>query len=172
MRIQAFPCLTASLVFLAAGTLPARSADWPMARFDANRSGASPESLPAALQLQWVRTFPKLEPAWPDQAKMQFDVAYVPVVLGRTMFLGSARHDWVIALDTSTGDEKWRFFADGPVRFAPVAWEGRLFFASDDGHLYCLDADKGTLLWKFRGGPSDRKILGNERLISTWPARG
>ena len=30
----------------------------------------------------------------------------------------------------------------------------------------------GKLLWKFRGGPSDRKILGNERLISTWPARG
>src|SRR5205085_2857453 len=26
--------------------------------------------------------------------------------------------------------------------------------------------------WKFRGGPNDRKILGNERLISTWPARG
>ena len=30
----------------------------------------------------------------------------------------------------------------------------------------------GKLSWKFRGGPSDRKILGNKRLISTWPARG
>ncbi|HUE75040.1 MAG TPA: PQQ-binding-like beta-propeller repeat protein, partial [Pirellulaceae bacterium] len=28
------------------------------------------------------------------------------------------------------------------------------------------------LVWRFRGGPSDRKILGNERMISTWPARG
>ncbi|MCP5112147.1 MAG: PQQ-like beta-propeller repeat protein, partial [bacterium] len=43
---------------------------------------------------------------------------------------------------------------------------------SDDGHLYCLAADTGALLWKFRGGPADRKILGNKRLISTWPARG
>src|SRR5262249_45200605 len=41
-----------------------------------------------------------------------------------------------------------------------------------DGHLYCLNAAKGTLLWKFRGAPTDRRILGNERLISTWPARG
>ena len=47
-----------------------------------------------------------------------------------------------------------------------------MFVASDDGYLYCLDAEHGRLLWKFRGGPSDRKILGNERLISTWPARG
>jgi hypothetical protein len=28
------------------------------------------------------------------------------------------------------------------------------------------------LFWKFRGGPSDSKILGNQLLISTWPGRG
>src|SRR4029079_3273388 len=50
--------------------------------------------------------------------------------------------------------------------------KSRLFLASEHGYLYCLTADEGNLLWKFRGGPSDRKILGNERLISTWPARG
>ena len=48
----------------------------------------------------------------------------------------------------------------------------RLYFTSDDGYLYCLAADTGALRWKFRGGPADRKILGNKRLISTWPARG
>src|SRR5262249_35102963 len=66
----------------------------------------------------------------------------------------------------------WRFHADGPVRFAPALWEGKVYFASDDGHLYCLDAERGQLLWRFRGGPSERKVLGNERLINTWPARG
>ena len=40
---------------------------------------------------------------------------------------------------------------------------GTGFFVADDGYLYCLDADSGELLWKFRGGPSDRKVLGNER---------
>ena len=29
-----------------------------------------------------------------------------------------------------------------------------------------------SLAWKFRGAPVERHILGNERLISTWPARG
>ncbi len=43
---------------------------------------------------------------------------------------------------------------------------------SDDGYLYCLAERDGRLLWKHRGGPSDRKVLGNERMISLWPARG
>ena len=53
-----------------------------------------------------------------------------------------------------------------------IADRGRVYFASDDGCLYCVDAALGTLRWRFRGGPCERKILGNERLISTWPARG
>ena len=52
---------------------------------------------------------------------------------------------------------------------------GRLYFVADDGCLYCLSADEGRLLWKFCGLDADRrpyKLLGNERLISRWPARG
>ena len=82
--------------------------------------------------------------------------------------------DSVTALDTGSRAEKWEFFADGPVRFAPAAWAGKVYVVSDDGHLYCLNADKGELVWKFRGQPLDRngrELLGNERLISRWPAR-
>jgi outer membrane protein assembly factor BamB len=150
----------------------ARAADWPTWRHDAARSAASPQELPARLHLQWVRAYPALTPAWPDQPKLQFDTIYEPVVAGKTLFVGSSRTDRVTALDTATGAEKWHFHTDGPVRFAPAVWEGRVYFVSDDGHLCCVDADKGSLLWKFRGGPSDRRVLGNGRLISTWPARG
>ncbi|MCC6420310.1 MAG: PQQ-binding-like beta-propeller repeat protein [Gemmataceae bacterium] len=150
----------------------AGAADWPAWRCDAGRTAASPHDLPTNLHLQWVREYPALKPAWPDQRTLQFDTAYEPVVAGKLLFVGSSRSDSVTALDTATGAERWRFHADGPVRFAPTAWDGRLYVASDDGHLYCLDAAKGTVVWKFRGGPADRRILGNERLISAWPARG
>ncbi len=150
----------------------ARAADWPTDRHDARRSASSPQALPTELYLHWVRHFAPLRPAWPDQPLLQFDAVYSPVVLGQTLFVGSPRDDRVTALDTETGAERWTFFADGPVRFAPAAWEGRVYFAADDGHLYCLDAAHGKLLWKFRGGPSGRRVLGNGRLISTWPARG
>lgn len=152
--------------------LPAGAADWPQAQYDANRSAASPQELPLELHLQWVREYPALETAWPDQPKMQFDAAYEPIIVGKTLYLGSSWTDTVTALDTETGAEKWRFHADGPIRFAPAAWQGKLYVVSDDGFLYCLDAAKGSVLWKFRGGPMDRRLLGNERLISTWPARG
>lgn len=166
--------LRQSFSYLVLLALPATSlaADWPMWRHDANRSGASPAELPATLHLQWVRDYVPLKPAWPDQAKMQFDVVREPVVQGTTLFMNSSQADAVRALDTRTGDEKWIYFTDGPVRFAPVAWQGNVYFTSDDGYLYCVSGETGALNWKFRGGPSDRKILGNERLISTWPARG
>ncbi|MBI3824145.1 MAG: PQQ-binding-like beta-propeller repeat protein [Planctomycetes bacterium] len=164
-------CLIAAIVIvIIPGSVLA--GDWPMWRYDANRSGTSPDDLPAKLYPHWVREYMPLKPAWPDQDKMQFDIVREPVVEGQTLYINSSRYDAVRALDTQTGAEKWTFFADGPVRFAPVAWEGKVYFSSDDGYLYCLQGDTGKLLWKFRGGPSDRKILGNERLISTWPARG
>jgi outer membrane protein assembly factor BamB len=149
-----------------------QAADWPHWRYDAQRSNASPQELPARLSLAWSRELRPLKAAWPDQPKMQFDAAYEPVVMGQRMFVGSSHCDTVTAYDTRSGEELWRFHAEGPVRFAPACWEEKVYFASDDGYLYCLAAEDGRLLWKFRGGPSDRKILGNERLISTWPARG
>jgi PAS domain S-box-containing protein len=152
-----------------------RSYDWPLWRYDANRSAESPQRLPRKLYLQWVREYPKLEQAWENplnQDLMQFDKVYEPVAYGKTLFIGSSASDRLVALDTETGEEKWAFYVDGPVRFPPVASKGVAYFVSDDGYLYCVDAEKGNLVWKFRGGPSDRKILGNGRLISTWPARG
>jgi len=158
-------------VWLAGG---AQGADWPMWRYDAGRTGVTPEKLPDDLHLQWVRKYPPLKPAFWQvrQGRLQFDLGYEPVVMGKTMFVGSSRNDSVTAIDTETGAEKWRFYADGPVRFAPAAWKSRAYFSSDDGHLYCLDAAKGTLLWRHKGSPSGRKVLGNGRLVSLWPARG
>ncbi len=149
-----------------------RAGDWPAWRHDAARSAASPDGLPARLRPQWVRHLPALKPAWPDQAKLQVDAAYEPVVLGKRMFVGSSHSDSVTAYDTDTGKELWHFHAEGPVRYPPAAWDGKVYFTSDDGHLYCADAERGALLWKFRGGPSGRKVLGNGRVVSTWPARG
>ena len=48
----------------------------------------------------------------------------------------------------------------------------RVFVTSDDGFLYCLAAKTGDVLWQKRGGPGDDMVLGNDRLISRWPARG
>ena len=151
------------------------AADWPQWRYDAGRTAASPAELPAELHLLWVSQYSPRKMVWDDplnQDLMPYDKVFEPVVMGKTMFIGFNDTDKLVALDTETGEEKWCFYADGPVRLPPVAWQGKVFFASDDGHLYCLNAQDGKLVWKHRGGPSERTVIGNERLISTWPARG
>ena len=156
-------------------TVQVRAGDWPQFRYDMGRTAASPHELPANLQLCWTRTLPVPQPAFPLEARLAYDASYEPVVVGHTMFVPSMVTDSVTALDTETGNERWRFFAEGPVRFAPVAWEDKVYFVSDDGHLYCLDANDGSLRWKFRGlpeGKADRKVIGHGRLVSLWPARG
>jgi len=118
---------------------------------------------------------PTPRPAFPYELRLAYDASYEPVVLGKTMFVPSMVTDSVTALDTETGAERWRFFAEGPVRFAPVAWEGKVYFVSDDGYLYCLDASDGSLSWKYRGLPEDeqdRRVIGHGRLVSLFPARG
>jgi outer membrane protein assembly factor BamB len=125
-----------------------------------------------ALYLHWVRDLPALEPAWPDQPRFTSDAARQPVPAGNLLLLSCSRTDSLIALDATTGDVLFRFRCDGPVRFRPAVWKGRAYFVSDDGFLYCVDLAGGKLVWKFRGAPADRRILGNDRLISTWPARG
>ena len=146
-----------------------------MWRYDEGRTASSPEELASELHLQWLNHYPARTPVWEDplnQDLMPYDAVYEPVVAGDTAYLGFNDSDKVIALDLRTGEERWTFYCDGPVRLPPVVWRDRVLFVSDDGHLYCVRASDGTLVWKRRGGPSDRKILGNSRLISTWPARG
>ncbi|MBI5384921.1 MAG: PQQ-binding-like beta-propeller repeat protein [Verrucomicrobia bacterium] len=173
MKCRDFVFALSGLAMLGATSLPA--GDWPQWRFDANRSADSPEDLPAELHLQWTRAFaPRLQ-AWDDPLNndlMTYDRTFEPVVLGDRMFIGFNDRDKVVALDTETGRERWSFFTDGPVRLPPAAWKGKVYFVSDDGHLYCVRADDGALVWKFRGGPSARKALGNGRVVSAWPARG
>lgn len=144
-----------------------------MWRYDARRGSSSPQELEGDLHLQWTRQLETPMPAWPEsQTKLQFDSQAEPVVMGERIFVPSSRSDSVTAFSTRTGKQLWRFFAGGPVRFAPVASEGKVFFNSDDGHLYAVDAESGELLWKVFGGPKQRWLIGNHRMISTWPARG
>ena len=161
------------LVFAAAAV--AYAGDWPTWRCNAERTGATASALPDRLHLQWRRDLPPAETAWPYEPRMQFDPCYEPVVLGKTLFVASPNHDSVTAYDTDTGKRKWRYFTNAPVRFAPVACQGRVYAASDDGRVYCLDAETGKVQWIFRAAPKERPDLfhlGNNRLVSVWPVRG
>jgi len=151
----------------------AGAADWPMWRYGAQRGAVTPQALPADLRPAWTRQLPPPIPAWPaTQPRLQFDTVPQAVVAGARLFVPCTVNDSVSAFSTRTGALLWRFQTDGPVRFAPLAHAGRVYFVSDDGHLYCVDARDGALKWRLNGGPTDRRVLGHGRLVSSWPARG
>jgi len=169
-------CLTFVLCGLLVGET-ATASDWPMYRCDAGRRGVTQDSLSKNLSLAWSRHLPILTPAFND-ARLQFDAGYEPVVANGVLLLASSRTDSVKAYDTKTGKELWAFYTDGPVRLAPAiaraaGHHGELAcFGSDDGFLYCVELATGKLRWKHQAVPSPRRLLGNRRLISVWPVRG
>jgi outer membrane protein assembly factor BamB len=167
----------AAIAWGAAWAFPAASQEsgWPMWRHDAGHTAASPHELPQTLHPVWTRHYPPRVPVWDDplnQDMMPYDAIFEPVVAQGRMFVGFNDQDKVVALDARSGEEQWSFYADGPVRFSPVVFRGKVYFTSDDGYLYCVGASDGRLQWRFRGAPAGQKVIGNRRVISAWPARG
>lgn len=175
------PAAAAGCAWLVIVALPqlaalADSADWPTYRYNASRTAATEHQLADELHLQWTLELPAPRRAWPRQMddfdKLAFDASYQPVVAGDLLYVPSMVTDSVTAYAIDSGRPRWRYVTDGPVRMAPTVWQGRLYAASDDGCVYCLDAASGELVWKFQAAPTNRTVLGNRRLISMWPVRG
>lgn len=160
--------------------------DWPTYRHDDRRSALSDESLSAeGLVLDWVyrSAFPP-EPAWGGPAKWDafhtkkdltpmrdYDLAFYPIVVGSRLYFGSSADDAIHCLDTKTGQQQWVYTAAGPVRISPTYVDGKVYFGSDDGFAYCLDAANGSLVWRYSPTPNRRMVVNNGRLISGWPVR-
>ena len=172
LRLFVGNTLMVAAVFVQEPASVAWAEDWPTWRYDAGRTASTPQQLPDNLTLAWSRQLKTPAPAWPEDAKLQFDAAQEPVVWGKTLFVGLSVEDALVALDVDSGREKWRYFAEGPVRLAPVVAGGCVYFGSDDGTLYCLSAADGALRWKIPSPFGNRTAIGNDRLISVWPIRG
>lgn len=158
-------------IFVKDGTM---STDWLQWRCDEYRSATTLMSLPSQLYLQWRHDYRATKAARSYYSRLER--CNWAVVAGKTMFAALGISDCVVALDTDTGAEKWRFYANGPVRGAPAAFKDgtntmSVFFGSDDGWMYCLDGIDGKLRWKKRGGPSGRLLFWNDRLTSPWMVR-
>lgn len=168
-------CLIAAAVITWAMSIDAHAGDWPMWRYDAGRTAASPETLPDNLQLLWTREGTPRVQAWDDPLNldlMPYDRLFEPIVMDGRMFVGHSDSDKLSVIDVNTGKELWSVYTDAPVRLPPAGWNGAVYFTSDDGRLYCVDAETGATRWQFAGAPGPRKVVGNMRLISAWPARG
>ncbi|HOE10693.1 MAG TPA: PQQ-binding-like beta-propeller repeat protein [bacterium] len=171
-----FAFLAVCLWFSAITADDACGENWPTYRHDSAQHAVTSQGIKPPLSFAWeYRTPHAPKPAWYEPAeelpRMRFDSAYQVTVADGIAYFGSSVDNKVYALDAETGEIRWTRFTDGPVRLAPSISNGNVYVGSDDGYVYCLSAQNGEIVWKFRAGPSNRKVLGNGRMISLWPVR-
>ncbi|NQT17302.1 MAG: PQQ-binding-like beta-propeller repeat protein, partial [Planctomycetes bacterium] len=119
-----------ALIAVAMFAVATRAADWPQHRADAARSGYTPERLPDGLLPRWTyRAAHRPMPAWPSRNRLRFDRAFQPVIAAGSLYFGSSADGKLYALDAATGERRWTFQSDGPLRFAPAVWRDRVLLA-------------------------------------------
>ena len=175
-------CLLALTVFTIAAK-PTLAADWLTYRGNIERTGHVDELLNPALKLQWEYQSPAaMDIAWSSAEgrviegkllghRVKFDDAIHPAIVGDRVYFGSPVDHQLHCLDLKSGQQVWSFFTGGPIRLAPTVTNGHVYFGSDDGHVYCLEAETGALTWKFRASPEEDWLLARGHMISRWPVR-
>ncbi|MEI6236483.1 MAG: PQQ-binding-like beta-propeller repeat protein [Planctomycetota bacterium] len=67
------------------------------------------------------------------------------------------------------GKTVWSITPGGRVSQSPIVVEDRCYFGAHDGWLYCVNANDGTLVWRFFAAPYERQLVSHGQLESSWP---
>jgi len=121
--------------------------DWPQWR-GPNRNGVSTE------KVNWPADSPKT--IWRAQVGTGF--SSISVSHGRIYTMGNAdEKDTIWCLDSANGKPVWQhtynsalnpqYYEGGPGA-TPTVQEGKVFTISKWGDVFCLDAEKGTVIWE------------------------
>ena len=150
--------LTKGPAFGAVDAIGESDGDWPTFRYDAARSGATPNQVSSDVTVKWKV---------PLKGKLT-----APVAAGGKLFVAKSDAHTVYALDAASGGQLWSFTANGYVDSPPTIHRGMVLFGSADGCVYCLRASDGQLVWRFLAAPLDLRVANSDRIESAWPVHG
>ena len=110
-----------------------------------------------------------IEPAW--STRLGGRLSALTAADDRVFVAQIDRHTlW--ALGAADGRRMWSFTAEGRIDSPPTWHDGRVYFGSADGHVYCLRSSDGALVWRFRAAPTDLRLMSLEQIESVWPVHG
>ena len=156
--------------------------DWPLYRHDRWRSASTTTPGPKLLKKRWSvalnaesdseanRTGPILDD-WKDNPVVKGPVS-APTIAGGLAYVTRPNAHELIAIDTSSGEIRWRFTATGRLDTPPAVHRGLCLFGSAAGWVYALRADTGEVVWRLRAAPTDERIVAYGQVESPWPVPG
>jgi outer membrane protein assembly factor BamB len=110
-----------------------------------------------------------LKPAWKTRLGGRLTAA---TVAGGKAFVAQIDEHTLHALDSHSGKRMWSFTAGGRIDSPPTVPGGLVLFGCRDGYVYCLRADDGALVWRYRVAPGIRQAVAFDQLESVWPVHG
>lgn len=132
--------------------------DWPTFRHDNLRSGGTDATIGNQLQTAWTVNLGGRLTA--------------PVAAGGKVYVAQIDQHTLHALDADDGASAWTFTTGGRIDSPPtIAW-GHVVFGSTDGHVYCLRAADGELVWRLQAAPDQQRLMVFGQLESVWPVHG
>jgi outer membrane protein assembly factor BamB len=155
----------------------AAPSDWPMYMADARRSNWTAANVPAKLEPRWMlqpveedRAHP-LVAEWRDNWYTQGPLTPASIAEGIAVF-ALVDHQQIVAIDPSTGQERWRVAVDGRIDSSPTVRHGLVYAGTRNGWVYALNRDSGELAWRFFVAPRRDRMLAFGQLESRWPLHG
>jgi outer membrane protein assembly factor BamB len=76
----------------------------------------------------------------------------IPAIYNETIYFGCG-DGYFYALNSQTGEERWRYKTSGAIYSSPYVSVQALYFTSRDNYLYALEPGGGKEIWKFKMGP-------------------
>ncbi len=147
--IVVFFLITSSVV----GVLSASDDDWSMFHHDVQHTGYTTAEGPDTNNVMWNATIPGV-------------VQSSPAFRDGWLYIGSEDgnlycfcteptkgHD--IGYNDPDGvsyDLIWKFQTGGAIRSSPAIYDGKVYFGSTDGKVYCIYACIGTEIWNYSAG--------------------
>lgn len=136
----------------------ASTAPWPTFRGNPQRSGSTPDDVPANLAETWQRP-------------LGGNLSAVTIADG-LLFVSQIDQHTIHALAADTGEPRWQRTVGGRVDSPPTIYRGMAIFGCADGWVYSLRTRDGELVWRFRAAPEDTQVFAFEQLESRWPVPG
>jgi outer membrane protein assembly factor BamB len=149
--------------------------DWPTYLHDAERSAVAEGQLPEALTIAWkvqvAQPAAKGSSAEAWRSRLQSDLS-APVAAGDRVYVAASDEGRVLALDAVKGATVWSVLLGSRLDASPTVYKGLCLIGCADGWVYALSAKDGTLVWRTRVAPGERKLVAWGHVESAWPVFG